>query len=259
MMGDSISINPEKAAEDIIKALDIRKPSEIVVELIAEQRGATVVTGYLGASEGRLVRRGKRGKITVPFNVTNVGRRRFSIGHELGHFELHSKLAEYIDCSKEDMTDFNGYKKRETEANLFSAGLLMPKELFVPKIVRKKPNMKLMEELAGEFNTSLTATSCRYMQITKEPCALIYCVDGRIMWSKRNEFPFSLKKKGDALDKDSFAYDAFKGKGDIPNGTLVSASAWVNSTEAWLDNIEIFESTKYLDFYNATITLLWQP
>ena len=136
-MGISNIVNPEKAAEDIIKFLDIRKPSEIVVELIAEQRGATVVAGYLGASEGRLVRRGKRGKITVPFNETNVGRRRFSIGHELGHFELHSKLAKYIDCSKEDMTDFYGYKNRETEANLFSAGLLMPRELFVPRIFKK--------------------------------------------------------------------------------------------------------------------------
>lgn len=252
-------VNPEKAAEDIIKALDIRKPSEIVVELIAEQRGATVVTGYLGASEGRLVRRGNRGKITVPFSETNVGRRRFSIGHELGHFELHSNLAEYIDCSKEDMTDFYGYKNRETEANLFSAGLLMPRELFAPKIVRNKPTMKLIEELASEFNTSLTATSCRYMQVTIEPCAVVYSVEGKIVWSAKNEFPFYLKGRGDALDKDSFAYDAFDGKGDIPGGALVSASAWMKFTDARFDEMEILESTKYLDSYNATITLLWLP
>jgi len=33
----------------------------------------------------------------------------------------------------------------------------------------------------------------------------------------------------------------------------------VKSTDSRFDEIEILESTKYLDSYNATITLLWQP
>lgn len=258
-MGIANFANPEKAAEAIIQELDIRNPSEIVVELIAEKRGATVIESCLTSSEGRLVRKGNRGKITVPANEINLGRKRFSIGHELGHFELHATLAKYMDCSKEDMTDFSGYKRRETEANLFSAALLMPQALFFPRVVRQKPTLKLIETLADEFDTSITATACRYMQVTKEPCALIYCVDGKVRWSVKKDFSFFIKGNGDSLDQDSFAYDAFNGKGDMPRGAMVSASAWAKSTDTWLDNIEIFEATKFLEFYNSTVTLLWQP
>jgi len=258
-MGSERLVNPMKSAQDIIRQLDIRKPSEIQVELIAELRGATVVESALTSSEGRLVRRGKRGKITVPFNETNIGRKRFSIGHELGHFELHSHLMSYISCSKEDMADFHGYKKREKEANDFSAELLMPSTLFSPLVIRKKPNMKLIQALADEFNTSITATACRYMQVTKEPCALVYSINGMVKWFMTNEFPFFLKGKGDPLDEDSFAYDAFKGKGDVPSGATVSASSWMKNSDSRFGNIEILESTLFLEYYNATITLLWQP
>ena len=251
--------NPATVALNIIKKLDIRTPSEINVELIAEVRGATVVESSLTSCEGRLVRRGKRGKITVPLNEKNIGRKRFSIGHELGHFELHSNLASVITCSKEDMTDWGGYKKRETEANLFSAELLMPRPLFEPRIILKKPTMKLIEALGSEFCTSITATACRYMQVTREPCALVYSVDGKIKWSMRNDFDYFLKRRGERLDEGSFAHDAFKGDGDIPSGSLVSVSAWVESTDSRYEDIEIFESTRFLEFYNATITLLWQP
>ena len=252
-------VDPAKAAQEIIHRLNIKKPSEIRVDLIAEMRGATVVESTLTSSEGRLVRRGDKGIITVPSNETNIGRKRFSIGHELGHFELHASLANFIACSKEDMADFSGHIKREQEANLFSAELLMPASLFKPKIILKKPNMKLISAVADEFNTSITATACRYMQATKEPCALIYCVDGKVRWSSRREFPFFLKKKGAPLDEDSFAFDAFKGKGDNPTGSLVPGTAWIDSYSSRFDDLEFLESTLFLEFYNATITLLWQP
>lgn len=258
-MQKSPVIDPARAAQDIIYQLNIRKPSEIKVELIAEVRGATVVESALTASEGRLVRRGKRGKITVPSGETNVGRKRFSIGHELGHFELHSHLISYVDCTKEDMADFHGYKKREKEANEFSAELLMPRALFSPLVIRKKPNMNLIQDLSDEFNTSITATACRYIQITKEPCALVYSVNGKVEWFVRNEFPFFLKGKGDPLDEYSFAYDAFNGKGDNPFGSKVSASSWVINSDSKFDDMEILESTLFLEYYNAAITLLWQP
>ncbi len=258
-MGPTPIVDPAKAAQEIINKLNIKKPSEIRVDLIAEMRGATVVESILTSSEGRLVRRGDKGTITVPSNESNIGRKRFSIGHELGHFELHSHLANFIVCSKEDMADFSGNKKREQEANLFSAELLMPVSLFGPRIILKKPNMKLIGAVADEFNTSITATACRYMQVTKEPCALIYCVDGKVRWSSKREFPFFLKQKGDLLDEDSFAFDAFKGKGDNLTGSLVPGTAWMHSYSSRFDDLEFLESTIFLDFYNATITLLWQP
>lgn len=254
-------ISPSAVALKIIEDLEIRDPSEIKVKLIAENRGATVVESLLTSSEGRLVRRGSRAKITVPLNEKNVGRKRFSIGHELGHFELHSYLTSFVACSKADMTDWKGYKGRETEANVFSAELLMPKALFEPRIIRKKPNMNLIERISEEFRTSLTATAYRYMQVTREPCALIYSVNGKIEWFIRNEndFKYYLKGRGEPVDEQSFAHDAFQGKGDVVDGDLVSASVWVGSDHPMYESIELIESTKFLKYYNATITLLWEP
>lgn len=255
------SQNPSSAALQIIEKLEIKDPSEIKVTLIAEHRGATVVESYLTSSEGRMVRRGNKGKITVPTNETNVGRKRFSIGHELGHFELHPHLTNFVACTKSDMTDWKGYKKRETEANIFSAELLMPEPLFAPRIVRKTPNMKLIQKLANEFRTSLTATAFRYIQLTKEPCALIYSVNGKIDWFSKNkkDFKFFLKKPGTPVDEDSYTFDAFNGKGDNLNGSLVPATAWVDSEHPMYDDMEFKESTMFLEYYNATITLLWEP
>lgn len=252
------SVNPSVAALAIINDLGIEKPSEIKVRLIAEHRGATVIESLLTSSEGRLVRKGRRGQITVPINEKNVGRKRFSIGHELGHFELHPQITNFVACSKSDMTDWEGDRKRETEANLFSAELLMPTPLFEPRILLKKPNMRLIQNLANEFRTSISATAFRYLQVTREPCALIYSVDGKIKWFERKNFDYFLKGRGKPLDEDSFAYDAFHGRGDVLEGHLVPAKAWVDSNHSMFDNMELTESTIFLEYYNAAISLLWE-
>lgn len=61
------------------------------------------------------------------------------------------------------------------------------------------------------------------------------------------------------MDEDSFAYDAFNGKGDHPADSLVPVSAWMKSYSSRFDDVEFLESTLFLEFYNATLTLLWQP
>lgn len=251
-------MNPAKKAADIIKHLRIKYPEEIIVELIAELRGATVVEEFMSSAEGRLVCTGNRGKITVPLSERNEGRKRFSIAHELGHFELHADQEPILLCSKSDMSDWRGYKKKETEANEFASALLMPEELFTPRIILKKPTIKLIRNLASVFNTSLTATAVRYIQLTKEPCALIYSVDKKIKWYFKTErdFPYWMKKCGENVAEESFAYDAFDGKGGNEKGNLVEPLAWLNSSS--YSNVNLYESTIYLEYYNATLTLLWE-
>ena len=81
---------PSAKAKEIIKALQIRYHSEIYIRDIAMERGAYVRERSLEGSEGRLVRKGDRGIITVNRWISEEGRKRFAIAHELGHFELHS-------------------------------------------------------------------------------------------------------------------------------------------------------------------------
>ncbi len=78
------------------------------------------------------------GLITINQNEPLV-RQRFSLGHEIGHHRLHREEIDsqtlllpifveepIIVCRKDDTS------RRETEANVFSAALIMPKTLIEP-------------------------------------------------------------------------------------------------------------------------------
>lgn len=73
-------------ARAIVQELDIRKPSEIWLEEIAFHYGALVRYEQLQGAEGRLVRLGSRAVIRVRQDIPELGRRRFVIAHELGHW-----------------------------------------------------------------------------------------------------------------------------------------------------------------------------
>jgi len=148
----------------------------------------------------------------------------------------------------------------ETEANYFSGELLMPFDFFFPRCVRKEANMKLIKELAGDFRTSLTATAVRYIHVTKEPCALIYCVDGKIEWFIKNQadFKYLIKNRGQDVDKESLAYESFQSNENFEGGFSVPASAWIESDHLFNEDLKFIESTCCLPSLNATLTLLWE-
>ncbi|MGA1824392.1 MAG: ImmA/IrrE family metallo-endopeptidase [bacterium] len=251
-------INPEIKAQTIIEELEIRHPSEIDVSAIAIERGAYVRQGALPGAEARLVRKGNIGIITLSTKNQNEARQRFSIGHELGHFELHKDLIPVIFCTSKDMNDWGSQKKQETEANQFSAALLMPESLFSPMCKGKIPGWDLIEPLSQEFKTSLTATTIRYVKTTREPCAVIYSVNGLIVWQiKSKNFKYFLKGPGEKVDEDSLAYEAFSGKQIPSDGGIVYACTWIKET-SWINPMgKIKESTRFFNSYNATLTLLW--
>jgi len=83
-------------------------------------------------------------------------RRRFTIGHELGHWCMHREDAEGIYCrnavvSMPDPGRPGGPPAREEEANLFAAALLMPARLVQRQYRRERDFDKLCEafEVSG--------------------------------------------------------------------------------------------------------------
>lgn len=98
----------------------------------------------------------------------SVGRKSFTIAHELGHYILHKKLLDEENELVSYIKSSNGnvipvlprgieYNKRETEANNFAASLLMPEETF--KKVCERSNS--IEEVAHYFGVSVAAASIR--------------------------------------------------------------------------------------------------
>ncbi len=251
-------MSPQKnknKAEKIIQKLNIRNPSELAIRDIAMEKDLFVKEQPMDGSEGRLLRKKNHGIITINKKILEEGRKRFAIAHEIGHFELHSE-SQLIICTEQDMMQWKSNNIQEIEANEFAANLLMPEFLFRPFLKKyKKPEMESIIYLANEFRTTLTATALRYVQLSKEPCALAVSKNGIIKWYQKSlDFNFHIKV-GERVSPDSYAFEFFRGN-DLPDTSeSVSASAWISGNIA--EDSEIMESSFSLPRYNIVLSLLW--
>lgn len=158
----------EKITIDIIESYGIDAPP-ISVEVIATKMGLDVRPYDLGQNvSGVLVMDSGRGTIGFNPHESKV-RQRFTIAHEIGHFQLHKEdSAVFIDKDFKilfrDENSSTGDIKREQEANAFAAALLMPASLLLKEI--KNHNFDLadedsLKELAKLFNVSIPAMTYR--------------------------------------------------------------------------------------------------
>lgn len=72
--------------------------------------------------------------IIINKNIDNVGRKHFTIAHELGHYFLNHQLNNaFLFCSKSDVLE-DGYQSDpiEREANYFASCFLMPEDKIKP-------------------------------------------------------------------------------------------------------------------------------
>lgn len=250
----SRSASPISIAKEILQTLQIRDASEIRIRDIAMERGAFVRERVLEGSEARLIRKGNLGIITVNSRILEEGRKRFAIAHELGHFELHS-ASQLVFCTEQDMLFWNESKVEELQANEFAAEILMPEEIFKKYLKPGPPNIDTIKEIAKEFRTTLTATALRYVQLSKEPCAIVISESGIIRWyRKSSDFNFHIKV-GQKLSPDTYAFDFYDGV-DLPTRLQKApASAWLAGDID--DESEIFEHSIALPRYGVVLSLLW--
>jgi Zn-dependent peptidase ImmA (M78 family) len=229
-------------------------PEEIDLVTIAWSAGRlTIESGNLETAEGRLVASPDGGCIRISEAIRNEGRRRFVIGHEIGHFCLH-KATTALDTAAE-LADWRG-GSRETEANIFSGELLMPDFLFKPLLGKQQPSLRFLDSLAARFATSTLATAFQYVSYTNEQVALVVSQGDQIQWSHRSKDFWPHVRRG-TLSPDSAAGEIVAGKCSDTNKMVTTpAHAWL--TEFDYDNEhDIMEDSRYLDYYDRTISLLW--
>ena len=108
----------------------------------------------------------------------HVRRQRFTIAHEIGHFELHDEVLrkgmhvdKVITMLNRDPTSGSGTISIEIEANQFAAELLMPKALVLQYMELEGldygcvPDDEAMEAMARAFNVSTPAMTYRIAKI----------------------------------------------------------------------------------------------
>ncbi|SRR5258706_16083512 len=141
----------------------------ISIEEIVKMRGLTIVPYPLGDDVSGLLAI-QEGKGTIGYNQNEPKvRRRFTIAHELGHFELHRDKSDlfvdkqFIYRSKQSgNTAVN--QTMEQEANYFASAILMPTNLLRNEIEKMNLDLRSDEaltQLANTFEVSSTAMSIR--------------------------------------------------------------------------------------------------
>lgn len=186
-------------------------PRRVPVEEIAASVGIVEIKDReMDGFEGALVANPQKtqGAIAVK-QGTHRRRRRYTIGHELGHFLIPSHGAQ-MQCTSADMRERrwdNPVRKREHEANRFSAGLLMPKPVFTKDVDSLgTADVTHVKKLSDLYDVSLEATANRYADLSPDMCAFVFAKDGKVRYTRPSRsMPELGVRPGDSLPESSVA------------------------------------------------------
>ena len=242
------------AAFKILQELDFPHPREFDLKDLAMDRNVFVREGEMKGAEGRLLRKNNNGVIHIRRGIKPEGRRRFTIAHELGHWELHAAFSQML-CSVEDMRDY-GRSPLEIEANCFAAELLMPDSHFRAACADHEPSMALIELLAKDFQTTLTSTAIRFAEVSKRRVVVVYYHNNVVRWSysdPKKNLPFVVSGK----TPPAFS-SATLDPSDVTEGMDHYADADWFPEITW-EKEDVNEETKRMGNLKGGLTLLWFP
>ena len=205
-----------------------------------------------------------RGIVLVKGNVPRK-RRRFTVGHELGHFlmpsHVPSKEGRFL-CSRQDMMSLAAKEgdrraKMEVEANRFASLLLMPPPHLRRRLSGRAPDIGHMLELADAFDVSKEAMARAYADFHPEPVAMIVVENGvvRRTYANRKRFPFITAVRGKAVPKGSTFYSSRKRSGDPSELRSVVPDLWID-VERGVRAPTITEQV-YLQASGFALVMLW--
>ena len=248
--------------EKFWKLYGLSSPDELVLEDIAFARGVMVTEGPLDEMEARLIRQGERGLIRVKAGLPETGRKRFAIAHELGHWQLHRDVSQLFACTAEDMVAAYKANPVEAEANYFAAGLLMPTSIFLENVRNREFSFRTLKDLAGLFDTSLTATAIRYVETSNDYVAIIASSGSCVRWWRgsihfEEQFWVSPRSR---LGRNTVA-DAVATAGGptrVVGPKEVDLEAW-SERRSELGWDTFIEESMYLAGYDQVLTLLRLP
>lgn len=204
---------------------------ELSLQVIEEDLGPS------GKAAGILVRSGKRGIILVNKNIHYEPRKRFTIGHEIGHFSIPSHTENQYECIFSDIETFHSNKAHETEANRFSSELLLPAVKAAEILKQSEIDIPLVSKVADDFGISLSATTIKLVkQSGHDTCAAILSTDNSIKWSCESTLfarKWQLRRKGLPIPSST----VLKYKGDPRD--WIYGEKLLELREVWLEHVSI--------------------
>lgn len=220
-----------------------------------------VLDDELDSCAARLIRKGNKGVIRLSTSIREPGRRRFALSHEVGHSLLHERISQLLACTEEDVQQNYKNSAAEIEASVFAANLLMPEHLFKPRCHGVFPERTLVEQLANEFMTSMTATAARAIELSDDYCLLVVSEKGRIKWWRASP-AFEGKdlwvETRTELPHDSVAAGVLRGEPVPRRPEKLDLSAWLGEVPGVYSEM-IVEDVIPLTQYGQVLSLLWLP
>jgi Zn-dependent peptidase ImmA (M78 family) len=217
----------------LIEELGVTEPKEIRIEAIAQYCGATVLYEPLEGSAARILGFGDRTIITVD-SRSRRERQRFSAAHELGHWMRDRRqMSSAFSCKEQVFATEWGNDNPERRANRYAAELLLPEFMFRLQAKNLPITFESVRKLAKLFETSLTATAIRLIDLGSYP-AMIICssISGRVWFIRGEDVPASLwpRERPGAY---TLAYDLLRGEPSEEDGpTDVQADGWITHPDS---------------------------
>lgn len=224
-------MSPGERAEAIVAQFGIRDPKDLDIEAIACDAGVTVERRMLSGCEATLVGVDDRAIATIKPSPV-LGRERFSLAHELGHWDMHRGRS--FRCRVDDPDDnLIADRDLEKQADQFASHLLMPGSLFNAEVSAVgNPGFQELNLLAQTFQTSLVATCLRLANIDTLPVIVACFSPAGLLWQlPAKHIPrrwFLLR----ALDEDSFAYDLMTKGTRTVGGRKQPADVWFQNDDS---------------------------
>jgi Zn-dependent peptidase ImmA (M78 family) len=246
----------EKLAELLLDRLGVNGPPDLFA--IAIKIGLRIKEVEVDGFDGTLVRAldAPKGIIAINSRIREYTRKRFAIGHEIGHYLIpHHQHLENV-CRPNTIERWHsGISQTEREANEFSAELLLPRKIVAPLFGLNDPTLERIRKVAAEFSTSLTATAYRFVELTDKPCCLVWSERNRTQWyvpSATFRIPLPVSE---LPSPHSMAAKLFAGEHAPDQFVEVPQDTWLNRWDAHRVR-RVLEHSVALSSYKAVLSFL---
>lgn len=168
-------------------------------------------------------------------------RRRFSIGHELGHFLIPTHMPrpdKPFECSLADLhlvdtREKDRRRRIEAEANRFAAGLLMPPRAVRQAMTSRQPDLAEVLLLAREFGVSKEAMARTYVDVQHDAIAILVLEHGRLSRLYRHaDLPWIERRVGELVPTESIASAHQLKPGELSDIEECDPDLWLNDRGA---------------------------
>jgi Zn-dependent peptidase ImmA (M78 family) len=214
-----------RAAEELLTELGISDPADIELEAIARCVGVDVQYRRLANCEAQIIGYKDRAIVYVSPD-TSPRRKRFSTGHELGHWHHHHGRSFVCRASDIGKPFDDKSKDAERQADAYAGDLILPPFMITPRLERLgEISLDGIAELASQFKASVTATAIRTVRMTRQPLILVaHNLFGR-MWQWPSITAGQMRVRDD-VDARSMVFAAMTGGNKAPKARKEPAHYW---------------------------------